>query len=225
MTTWNRIWRLALWSGIVASATASRRHGRFPTTWVVHLVGNSFLLWLPEIYTGLSSALKLDDRLDDRGGSLLTVHELIKELIVENSTYAVYVTPVALGVIAAHPGIDIYKSEWAQKQLFGMGLDSIPHATTALALTEMVFDGLDMPAARRGFPAARGRAAAISAAVLAGVTLFYETGEFLIHNSELKGARNDPSRLAMEWSLPDSIEDAFSNLVGWAAAVLAREKR
>ncbi|MGB8645310.1 MAG: hypothetical protein WCF84_08730 [Anaerolineae bacterium] len=217
----NRLVRLALWIGVLWSVRGTRRHSRVATTWVTHLVGNTLLLGLPEIYYSLAALFKLDRHTRRAPDSLVgTANEILREMVVDNPHYAGYVAPVAGAIIVAHPRINLYKSNWANRQLLGLGLDSIPHGMTAFTLTQMVFDFLASPAIARRFPQAWQHSTRISAGVLAAASLCYETGEFLIHLQELRLVKDDPSQMAMEWSFPDTLQDLFANTVGWLLAVV-----
>ncbi len=221
----DRLIRLVLWLGVLWSVQGTRRNSRVATTWVTHLVGNTLLLGLPEIYRGLSTLLHLDRRSRNNPDSFIsTANEVLCELVAENPSYAGYVAPVAGAIIVAHPKINLYRSPWANRQLFGLGLDSIPHALTAFALTQMVFDFLALPAITKRFPHARRHSVEASAGVLAAASLFYETGEFAIHNQELRVVKDDPSKMAMEWSFPDTLQDLFANSMGWLAAIIVRSR-
>ncbi len=222
----DQLLRLALWIGILWSVNGTRRNSRLPTTWMVHLVGNTLLLGLPEIYRGLSRVLHLDARARrNPDGIISTGNAVMNEMVVENPRYAVYVTPVASAIIAAHPSINIYKADWAERAFFGLGLDSIPHSLTAFSLTHMVYDFLALPVVARRMPWATQHKTEISAGVLAAASLFYESGELAIHLQETKIIKDDPSKMAMKWSVPDTIQDLFANSVGWLAAVLMRRNR
>ena len=118
----------------------------------------------------------------------------------------------------------------AARRIAGFGLDSIPHAATAYALSQLIADTLD--ALARHTPAgtplagpirwAQARGDVLSGTALALVTLIYETGEWIIHNSELRATGGDASKINMEWSIPDTLTDACSNMAGWLFAVAVR---
>ncbi len=216
-----RIARYALWAGIVVTANANRRYTKLASAWVYHLVGNTFSLLLPEIYAGIRGLVP-----DDGDGATPAVEGVITDL-VESPRYLEYVAPPAIAYILAYPTHNMYKSEWANRQLFGMGLDSIPHAATAYAITHLVYDtlaSLERHAPRTAafysqLKWAEQHADLLSAAAVAAATLFYESGEYAIHVSELKAVRNDESRIAMEWSVADTLQDVLSNAIGTALAI------
>ncbi len=219
----DQLLRLALWIGVLWSVEGTRKNSRLPTTWMVHLVGNTLLLGLPEIYRGLAKAFRINARAQhDPEGIVAFGNQVMNEMVVENPRYAGYVTPVAGAIIVAHPKIDIYKNDWAERALFGLGLDSIPHSLTAFALTHMVFDFLSLPVVARRMPQATRHVRGISGVVLAIASVLYETGELLIHLQETKIVKDDPSKMAMKWSVPDTIQDLFANFLGWFAAVKTR---
>jgi hypothetical protein len=221
--------RYALWGGLLATANANRVHFGLPSTWVFHTIGNTISLLLPELYGGLSHAWRLDERAgrDDRG-RLAAFHSVMRELVRDNPRYVGYVAPLAVGYLVSHPKFNIYKGEWAERQFVGFGLDSIPHATTAFALTRLIFDTLD--ALTRHLPSsvpaadsvqwAQAHADLISGTILAVGTAAYETSEWLIHNAELRATGGDASKINMEWSVEDTVTDVLSNMIGWLLAVV-----
>ena len=229
--TWNKFLRYALWAGVLVTADASRKHTGLKTAWLPHLIGDTVALLLPEFYGLVAARLHLDERArsDDRA-LLSTLHGVMCDLVRDNPDYAQYVAPPASAYILAHPRFNIYKSEWANRQLFGFGLDSIPHAWTAFGLTRMVMDTLRV--FKRRTPAgaflapladqAEAHRVLVSAGVLAAASAFYEGGEYAIHRSELKAVNNDPTKIAMEWSVADTVQDLISNAVGWLLAVLTK---
>ncbi len=229
MKNLGRLLRFALWGGILLTARANRKHTDLKTAWVPHLAGNTLALLFPEIYGVVSSGLRLDALAKrEPSGILAMLTGVMHELVLDNPRYVEYVAPPAFAFILTYPTINIYKSAWANRQLFGFGLDSIPHADTAFGLTQMVFDALR--AFKRHTPADSFLAAPVtwaaehptlvSASALAAATAFYESGEYAIHRAELKAVHNDPSKVEMEWSLVDTIQDILSNTVGWLLAVL-----
>ncbi len=227
--TWNKLVRYALWAGVLVTANANRKHSGLKTAWLPHLIGNTFALLLPEFYGAVAALLHLDDRLaTNDGGVLPTLHGMMHDLVLDNPDYSQYVAPPASAYILAHPRFNIYKSAWANRQLFGFGLDSIPHAWTAFGLTRMALDTLRVFKRRTsaGTPLApladqaQAHAVLISAGVVAAASAFYESGEYAIHRSELKAVHNDPTKVEMEWSVADTIQDLISNAVGWLLAVL-----
>ncbi len=217
-------WRYALEVGLLITANAARIESGLLTAWVFHAIGNSFLLLLPEIYRGAAAAFSLDDR--SELDALTTFHGVMRDIVLDNPYYVEYVAPVVIAYILAHPKWNIYKSEWANEQLGGFGLDSIPHAMTAYTLSIMVFDTLaalkyHVPSSARWARQvkwAESHSELIASAVLALATTLYESGEYAIHQSEMKAVHNNPDKIAMEWSVEDTIQDIISNAVGGLAS-------
>jgi len=222
--------RYGTWGGVVATAAANRRHYRLTTTWLPHLATNSLALLLPDIYRALSSVL-------DRSGAPRRVRGLARmvvatldELVRDNPAYVAYVLPLAAGYLLSGPRFTIYKGELAELRLAGFGLDAIPHAATAFALSALVGD-LVRTAARVAGPehapllarAARAEHA-LTAAALALATLLWEVGEYRIHHYELR-QRGSADAINMQWSPEDTLYDCFANAIGWAAATLWRTRR
>ncbi len=233
MLTLDRGIRWALWGGILLTANANRKHTDLKTAWVPHLIGNTLALLWPEIYRGVGSILNLDASAQkDSNVAPAMLDGVMHDLVLDNPRYVEYVAAPALAFILTYPKINIYKSDWANRQLFGFGLDSIPHAATAFGLTQLVFDALralkrhTSPSAPLAAPVdwAADHAAWISAGALAAATAFYESGEYAIHRSELKAVHNDPAQVEMEWSFADTLQDIFSNAVGWLLDVLRNYK-
>lgn len=167
-----------------------------------------------------------------RSAPLLSdAHQVIQDVVVDNPRYSLYVAPPALAFMLAYPGHNMYKSEWANRQLFGMGLDSIPHAVTAFALTQMLYDTLRavhrLPEARRisALAAAVDRPDLVSAIVVAAVSIWYETSEFLIQKSELRATHGDEKKVVMSWSPLDSLEDLIANATGVAMSIWLNRDR
>ncbi len=230
--TFDQLLRYALWGGILLTANANHKHSGLRTAWVPHLIGNTFALLLPELYRAADLGLKLDERaLGNQEGVLVTLNGVLRDLVLDYPRYVEYVAPPALAYLLTYPPINIYKSDWANRQLFGFGLDSIPHAWTAFGLTRMVFDVLrtlhrHTPAhARLAAPVnwATAHGELISGGIVAAATAFYESGEYEIHKSELKAVHDDPTKIEMEWSLADTIQDIISNALGWLLAVLSEK--
>ena len=223
--------RYGLWAGLLATANANRRHFGLASTWVFHASLETVALLLPELYGGLARLLRLDERAaHTTSAPLAPVHGTLRQVVCDNPRYAAYVAPLVIGYLVSHPKFNIYKGDLAALRLAGFGLDSIPHATTACALSTLIFDTLDALACHTpaGTPLAgpvrwaQARGTLLSGIVLALVTLIYETGEWIIHNSELRATGGDTSKINMEWSLPDTLTDACSNMAGWLLAVAVR---
>jgi len=214
--------RYALWFGVLGVAHANRKHFGLPTTWVFHASFNTFFLLLPEIYRGAARVLNLEAHARRQ-----------RDTVVDNPHYALYTAPVALAYMVSHPRFNIYKGTWAKLRLLGFGLDAIPHATTAFGFSSLIFDALaalchhtprHVPL-RASVEWAADHAEWLAGALLVGASVIYETGEFAIHNEELRETGGDESKINMEWSSKDMLFDLLSNTLGWFAAVLFRRKR
>ncbi len=223
--------RYAIWLALAGTANANRRHFGLATTWVLHLVGNTIALLLPEIYQVADRLFGLDDRLRaDQHPTWSALRAACEQLVLDNPDYVEYVAPAALAYVVSHPRFNIYRGDWAELSIAGFGLDSIPHSTTAYALSKLIYDTIDvlernvapeMPI----WPLVRWAAAnrtLVTGIIMAALTLAFETGEYLIHRSELKARDYDVSQINMMWGLRDSVFDVLSNSVGWALATLRR---
>ncbi len=224
--------RYALWLGVAYTANANRKHFGLPTTWVIHITINSFILFLPEIVRGTSTLFKRDTR-TAQPDLARTIHATLRDAVVNNPYYALDVAPVPLAYIVSHPRLNIYKGDWAKLRFFGFGLDAIPHSTTALGFTNLVMDVL--AAFRRNTPVNAGwlalaeraaeHSALVAGALLAAASALYESGEYAIHEEELRETGGDARRINMEWGVTDTIFDLCANALGWVTAVLLRPKR
>ena len=218
--------RYGLWLGLLATADANRRHFGLATTWVFHAAGNTITLLLPEIYAGIRCLLDLDRRASRAGGMALALHATIREVVRDNPQYSAYVAPLAVAYLVSHPRFNIYKGRLGALRVAGFGLDALPHAWTAAALTAGLRDGLaalavNAPAAGRFGAAARWAGAhgiGLSGAALAALTVAYETAEWSIYRTEYRATGGDHERMNMEWSLPDTMRDIGANLTGWLVA-------
>jgi hypothetical protein len=147
-------------------------------------------------------------------------------MICDNPRYVLYVAPLAAGYLLSSPWFNIYKGKLAEKRLAGFGLDAIPHATTAFALTRLVGDTADTGAdlARStGAPAAwldwcAQHHGLCSALVLSLATFVWEYSEYMIHVHEL-AQRGAVENINMQWSVDDTIADCLSNVAGWLLAI------
>jgi hypothetical protein len=197
------------------------------TTWLPHLLGNSLALLLPELY-------RLAERVFPSGqgpvagqrSSSAALRETAAALVRDNPDYLDYVAPATLAYLVSHPDFNIYRGEWGKLELFGFGLDSIPHGATAYALSNLVYDTVERleMQAQPGmaiWPPVRwmaGRKHLVAGVTIAGLTLIYETAEYLVYKSELRKKNNDASQINMVWGVKDTIFDVLSNGIGWAAA-------
>lgn len=223
--------RYGLWLLLANTANANRRQFGLPTTWVLHLFGNSIALLLPELIRATDGLLTVEKDVDDArqdAGAWPAIYATLQELVVGNPDYVKYVAPTAAAYIVSHPRFNIYRGAWAELTWWGFGLDTIPHAATAYAFTRAVYDTLDALAPRLDehsalhpyvtWAAAHRRL--VTGSAIALLTLAYETGEFLIHRQELAARDHDVNRINMMWGLKDSIFDGISNAIGWAVAIL-----
>lgn len=145
----------------------------------------------------------------------------------DNPNYVDYVAPAALAYIVSHPHFNIYRGRWGEMELLGFGLDSIPHSTTAYALSTVGYDTIETVDRHAPADAAihsyvrwmANHKTLVVGAVMAGLTIAYETSEYVIHKSELKARNNDINQINMMWSVKDTVFDVLSNILGWLAAV------
>ena len=222
--------RYALWLGVVGTANANRKHYGMPTTWVFHLTLNSFILFLPEIYRGASAILKLDARAKTKRDFISAAHGMMQDTVVENDKYALYVSPVALAYTVSHPKFNIYKGKLAELRLFGFGLDALPHSMTAFAFTNLAMDALrafrqHAPQEAKWYPlAARAdkHSGIVAGAFLASASALYESGEYAIHQEELRETGGDENKINLVWSAQDTLFDLMSNTFGWLAGLFLR---
>jgi len=228
--------RYALWAGIVTTADANRREYHMVTTWLPHLLTNTFTLLLPDLYRAIDPPEQVTSQQPDAASASVivrawqTLRQPLTAMILDNPAYVAYVAPLAIGYILSHPRFNIYKGKLAEIRLAGFGLDALPHGATGLALTVLACDTVD--AAAQTIPAdsplapviceAADHPALFSAAVLALATGWWELGEYLIHRRELD-LRGDETKINMQWSVDDTARDVTSNLTGWLLAIVWRE--
>ena len=233
MTRLSDVARWVLWGGVLTSAFANERHFGLPSTWVFHTVGNTITLLLPDLLRAATRAGRREGAPSDgHAGRLAPIERTLRDLVAGNPAYVLYVAPLALGYIVSHPRFNIYKGEWAELRVAGFGLDSIPHATAAWALTALIMDAIDTLAGHIPPTApevdlarwAEARRGTIAAATLGLLTIGYEAAEWAIHNAELRATGGDPSRINMEWSLPDTVLDVAANLGGVTLALALRRR-
>lgn len=222
--------RYALWLGVLGTANANRKYFGLPTTWVFHLTLNSLLLFLPEIVRGTNRVLDLDARARQKRDLVSTAYGTIQDAVAENPNYALYVAPVALAYMVSHPRFNIYKGEWSKLRLFGFGLDALPHSLTAFAFTRLMMETLAAfrhhtprdAAWRTPAEKADDNSGVIAGALLIGASTLYESGEYAIHQEEMRETGGDESRINLIWSAQDTLFDLLSNALGWLAAVTLR---
>ena len=221
--------RYSLWSGVVTVAMGNRRAYALTTTWLPHLVTNSLSLLLPDMY-------RLVDALDQRDlparphvaarDTLQLVRGTLDAMVRDNPSYVVYVAPLAAGYLLSSPWLNIYKGELAEKRLAGFGLDALPHAATAFALTRLIGDTLTTAAelshvdgaAQEWIEWCARHQKFCSAVVLGLVTLMWERGEYLIYRHELD-QRGSAENINMQWSASDTVTDCIANAAGWLLAI------
>lgn len=225
--------RYALWLGVLNTGNANRKYFGLPTTWVFHVTLNSFVLFLPEILRGANRLWHLDARAAQNSDVVAATYTAIQKVVLEEDRYALYVTPVALAYIVSHPHFNIYKGEWAKIRLFGFGLDALPHSFTAFTFTNLVMDTLEAfrqhtprdASWRRLAVRADRHSGMVAGALLAGASTLYESGEYAIHEEELRETGGDESKINLIWSAQDTLFDLMSNTLGWVVAVLLRERK
>jgi hypothetical protein len=219
--------RYALWGTVALTAAANRREYRMATTWFPHFFANTISLLLPDVYRVLFP--KPHELPNNENQALNEIQQVIDAAIRDNPSYAIYVAPLALGYILSHPKFNIYKGRLAELRLAGFGLDAIPHTATAFALTALIDDTLEIASkkieadeqAKKLAEIGKQNSALVSGVTLALVTAIWEYGEYLIHRHELD-LRGDITRINMQWGAQDTVNDIFSNIAGWALAVLVK---
>lgn len=220
--------RYGLWGALVATADANRREYNMVTTWLPHLLTNTLTLLFPDALRKLLPPTKTSER--RAAPPIVSALEMPMEAMVrDNPSYWVYVAPLAIGYILSHPRFNIYKGAWADIRFAGLGLDALPHAATAFALTALVCDTAEtasrLTAPDEAFAQfwqwCSQHPALISAAALAIATLIWESGEYRVHIHEL-ALRGDVSKINMQWTWRDTLNDMVANTAGWIAALVFR---
>jgi hypothetical protein len=151
--------RYVLWLGVLNTSNANRKHYRMPTTWVAHLTFNSLTLFLPELYRVVARRPKKRGSLDSL---LSTADGVMRDVVVNDPRYAIYVAPAAVAVIVAHPRYNIYKGKLGKLRFLGFGLDSIPiprrrSVSRIWFLRGWAHCGVTAPVMRRGIARQCGR--------------------------------------------------------------------
>ena len=221
--------RLGLWLSLLASADANRRYYGLPTTWVPHTVGNTIGLALPEVVAALDRLLAT---LAPDSATLQGLRATAREVTTAPPGWAVTMAPVTLAYVVSHPQFNIYKGELGELRLLGFGLDALPHSATAFSLTHLVYQSIaalakHMPSQAALAPLARRlnrHPVLVAGLVLAGLTAFYEVGEYRIHQAELEATGGDVRRINMVWDVNDTAHDIVSNLVGWLLATWVQQQ-
>jgi hypothetical protein len=202
------------------------------TTWLPHLAANTLSLLLPEIYQLLRHQMEVPDQAAPQppARELLSLCAgTLAAVLRRRREYALYVAPLALGYVLSNPWMNIYKGELAELKLAGFGLDALPHAATAFALTGLVRDAAqaageqaaDLPALAGWGRALVRHQVGLSALALALATLVWELGEHRIYRHEL-ALRGSPERTNMQWSVSDTAYDCAANVIGWLIATAVR---
>ena len=191
-------------------------------------------LLLPEIYRLVERGLGLEQRLNRQDHPTAALLRLtVERLVRDNPDYGAYVAPAALAYIVSQPRFNIYRGRLGRLSILGFGLDSIPHATTAYALSNFAYDTLAeldqnaaiSPALEPYLKHLASRKTVVTAGFIAALTLVYEAGEYYIHKSELKARDNDRSRINLLGGLEDTVFDGLSNVIGWALSTWRRRPR
>ncbi len=221
--------RYGLWVAVLGTAVRNRKEYGVPTAWLTHLAGNTVTLLLPDALGMLPEGLVTDTK--GLPGALLRT---LRSRTWEDPSYAAYAAPLALGFIASHPDYSIYHGRWAELNVFGFGLDSLPHASAAYGLARLLTEAVltledELPRGHVLYHPIRrlGRQVDVLAAVaVLIVTITWEWSEYLAHKAELKATGRAPDEINMQWSLPDALTDTISNALGLGAAILVgRSKR
>jgi hypothetical protein len=218
--------RYGLWCGVLATAEGNRRAYHMTTTWLPHLTTNTISLLLPDIYQ-LVARVKPAPR--DSGSLPSELRQVVggtlTTMLCDNPAYVLYVAPLALGYLLSSPWLNIYKGDLAERRLAGFGLDALPHALTAFALTALTADTARVVGEQSSSTAGLaelGRVidqhqTLISAMVLLAATIMWELGEYRIYQYEL-ARRGSREQINMQWSVRDTAYDCAANLIGWLLA-------
>jgi hypothetical protein len=214
--------RYALWLLVAQTAFANRRHYHMLTTWLPHLVLNSLSLLFPDLVRLMFRRHKAQHEPPQN-----IIEDILVTMVSDNPSYALYVTPLALGYIVSHPNFNIYKGDMGQMRFAGLGLDAIPHAATAFALSALIVDTLDKKASWSGYDTLLSQVMErssqhpqlVSLGVLSTLTAIWEYNEYRTHQYELS-LRGSEDAINMLWDIDDTKRDTVANLLGWALAML-----
>ena len=222
------ILRYGLWAAVLGTALRNRKEYGVPTAWLTHLAGNTATLLLPDL-------IRLFHKLPTTAlpHALQPFVRTLDHRVRTDPKYAGYVAPLALGFIASHPDYSIYHGRWAERTLFGFGLDSLPHAAAAYALARLTSE--TVATLQQELPSSHLCAApvdwatrhvdALGTLAVATVTLLWEIGEYRAHIAELEATGRAPEEINMQWSWPDTVTDSIANLLGLLTAVAVRRSR
>jgi hypothetical protein len=213
--------RYLLWLFVAQTAYANRQHYRMFTTWLPHLLTNTLSLLLPDVVRLLFPEHKPEQ------SSQNLVEDVLVMGVRDNSWYAYYVAPLALGYIVSHPKFNIYKGEWGEKRFAGLGLDAIPHAATAFALSALTVDTLNKKTNWREYDnlvgdvlqRMRHHPELASLGVLMAATVMWEYNEYRVNRYEMS-LRGSVDAINMIWDTDDAKRDTVANLLGWLLAVI-----
>lgn len=219
--------RYGLWAAVLNTALRNRKEYGVPTAWLTHLAGNTVTLLLPDALRALAST---QDQLPSAWRPLFRT---AWQRMSADPAYALYAAPLAIGFIASHPDYSIYHGKWAELNIAGFGLDSIPHSTAAYGLARFV--GKTMGTLHRELPhdhplaslAALGarHVDALAVAAVATVTVLWEAAERRAHYAEMERTGRPADEINMQWSWPDTIMDTLSNVAGLTAAIAVRRQQ
>jgi hypothetical protein len=216
--------RYGLWCGIAATAAGNRREYAMTTAWLPHLLTNSASLLLPDLLRHVEPAPLPASA--DAAGVWPLLRATLDAMVRDNPAYVLYVAPLAAGYLLSAPWLNIYKGKLGDRRVAGFGLDALPHAATAFALTAFSHKALQVAASLAPDQAPLApplrrlaeRRDLASALVLALATLLWELGECRIYRHELS-RRGDDSAINMQWSPLDTASDCLANAAGWLLAV------
>jgi hypothetical protein len=228
--------RYGLWVALAETAFENRRTFRMATTWLPHFIIDSTALLLPDLVRLFGGKKKPRLALVTPNGLTPTssnpdvevITDTLSAMTLDNPAYTAYVAPVALGYIVSHPKFNIYKGEMAEMRFMGLGLDAIPHGTTAFTMVSLTLDSLEY-AAKVVSPRSNlykpikwlsEHKTLLTGGILVGATFLWEVGEYRIHVYELQKNDNDITKINMMWSMDDTIRDVVANTLGWLIATI-----
>ena len=218
--------RYGIWCGVLATAEGNRREYHMTTTWLPHLTTNTISLLLPDIYRLVARPKPASADSGSLPGELgHVIGATLTAMLCDNPAYVLYVAPLALGYLLSSPWLNIYKGALAERRLAGFGLDALPHAMTAFALTALTVDTAGVFGEQSSSTAGLAdlgdltdrHKTLISAIVLVAATIVWELGEHRIYQYEL-ARRGSREEINMQWSVSDTAYDCAANVIGWLLA-------